>query len=164
MTSGSFLTATLVMGVLGAGAWTSPAKAASDKARLTGLADASFGTITSSADQTASQSVCAFASSNTGAYSVTAVGSGNGGAFALSSGSAELPYDVLWADAPNQTAGTSLVAGSATGGFASGTNQQSCQSGPPTTATLTIVIRSITLNAAQAGDYTGTLQITIAPA
>lgn len=163
MRSGSLLTAALVMGAIGAGAWSSPAIAASDKARLTGLADVSFGLIASFTDQTSSQSVCAFASSNTHLYSITAVGSGSTGGFTLASGSAQLPYEVLWADAPNQPGGTSLVAGSAAGGFASSTNQHTCNSGPPTTATLTIVIRSATLNAAQAGDYLGTLQITIAP-
>jgi hypothetical protein len=163
MTYGSFLTTALAIGIIGAGPWASSAKAGSDKARLTGLTDVSFGTITSFADQTNSQSVCAYASSNTDQYSVTAVGSGSGGAFSLGSGAARLPYEVMWADAASQTGGTPLAAGSGSGNFASRTNQQTCNSGPPSTASLTIVIRSVMLNKAQAGDYSGTLQITIAP-
>jgi hypothetical protein len=163
MSSGSFLTAALAIGVIAAGEWPSLASAASDKARLTELSDVSYGLITSFVDQTSSQDVCAFTSSNTNRYAVSAVGSGGGGAFAIASGSAQLPYDVLWSDTPNGSGGTSLIAGLATGGFTSTTNQHTCNSGPPTTASLTIVIRSTSLSAAQAGAYSGTLQITIAP-
>jgi hypothetical protein len=162
MKSGTCLAEALITGMLAVGAWAGPASAA-NKARLTGLSDVSFGVVPSFADQTASQSVCAYTSSATQRYSVSAVGDGSGGAFQLSSGSAQLPYEVLWADASNQTSGTSLDAGTATGGFTSTTNQQTCNSGPPSTASLTIIIRSAALNAAQAGDYSGTLQVTIAP-
>jgi len=162
MKSGSFLIVALVMAGIGAGA-PAPARAASDKARLTGLSDVAFGLIPGTADQTASQSVCAFSQSNTQGYSITAVGSGNGGAFTLSSGAATLAYDVLWADTANQTGGTQLVAGTAESGFTSTAKQQTCNNGPSTSASLTVALRSATLMSAMAGDYSGTLQITITP-
>lgn len=162
MRSGRFLTVALIMGVFGAAGAPESARAA-DKAELSGLSDVAFGLILGTADQTASQSVCAYTSSKTELYSVTATGSGSGGAFALSSGAAQLPYDVLWADAPGQTGGTSLAAGTLTPGFASNAKQHTCNAGPSTTASLTIVIRSAKLLSARAGDYAGTLQITIAP-
>jgi len=161
MRSGSFLILTLVVGALGAGAIAPPARAAN--ARITGLRDVSFGLIAGTADQTASQNVCAFSSSNTNGYSVSALGSAGGGAFELSSGSAQLPYEVLWADSANQSGGTSLVAGTTTGGFISVATRQTCNRGPRSSASLTVVIRSATLSTARAGTYTGTLQITIAP-
>lgn len=161
MRTGKSLILALVMGVAGVIA-AGPARAA-DKTRLTGLSDVSFGLITSTVDQSVSQSVCAYSSSNTNGYSVTATGSGSGGAFALSSGTAQLPYDVLWAASSGQTGGTSLVAGTTTVGFTSLASQQTCNSGPSTSASLTLVIRSATLGSALAGSYSGTLQITIAP-
>ena len=162
MTSGRSLIVALVMATVAAGA-SSPACAASDKARLTALSDVPFGLIPGTADQTASQNLCAYSSTTTGGYNVTAVGSGNGGAFTLSSGAATLAYDVLWSGSANQSGGTALVPGTAASGFTSTASQQTCNSGPSTTASLTVVIRSATLTAAMAGSYVGTLQITIAP-
>jgi hypothetical protein len=139
-----------------------PARAA-DKARITGLSDVAFGLITGTADQAISESVCAYSSSSTGGYSVTATGDGSGGAFELSAGADQLAYDVLWTDSADQAGGTALVAGSATAGFTSVANQQFCNSGPSTSASLTVVIRSASLGSAMVGSYAGTLQITIAP-
>lgn len=161
MRSGFFLIGALVMAGIAAG-HASPARAA-DKARLTGLSDVSFGLIAGTADQASSQSVCAYSTSVTSGYSVTAVGSGNGGAFTLSTGAATMAYDVLWADTANQTGGTQLVAGTATSGFTSSASQQTCNSGPASSASLSVVIRSATLLSAPAGAYSGTLQVTIAP-
>ena len=163
MKSRTFLVAALVWGGLGSG-FATPAHAASDKARLSGLSDVAFGLITATTDQSSSQSVCAYSSSATGGYSVTALGSGTGGAFTLASPAANMPYDVLWSDTASQTGGTALVAGVAQPGFTSLASQQSCcGSSVPTSASLTVVIRSASLTSAGAGDYTGTLQITIAP-
>jgi len=150
------------MAAVTAGA-SAPARAAADKARITALSDVPFGLIPGTTDQTASQNLCAYSSSNTGGYNVTAVGNGNGGAFTLSSGAASLAYDVLWAGSANQAGGTALVPGTATSGFTSTASQQTCNSGPSTSASLTVVIRSATLTSAMAGSYIGTLQITIAP-
>ena len=157
----------LIAGLMGAAGATgmpsSPARAASDKARLTGLSDISFGLIVGTADQAASQSVCAFSSSNTNGYSVTATGNGGGGAFELLAGATPLQYDVLWSDASNQTGGVALAAGTTRSGFTSNASQQTCNSGPSSSASLTVIIRSATLMSARAGSYSGRLQITIAP-
>lgn len=153
---------TLVLGSILACAWSSAAGAA-EKARITGLADVNFGQIAGTVDRAVGQSLCVYSTSPAGAYAVTATGNGSGGTFALSSGAAELPYDVLWADSPNQSSGTVLSSGTPRGGFTSSASQHFCNSGPSSTATLTIVIRSAELGSARAGSYSGTLQITITP-
>jgi len=162
MRSGCSLGVALILAAVGASAPTTAARAA-DKARLTGLADVAFGAVNVSADQTSSQDVCAFSNSNTGGYSVIATGTGTGGTFTLSTGAAQLPYEVFWADTVNQTGGTALVAGGTTTGFTSNASQQTCNSGPSASASLTVVLRATALSSATAGDYSGTLQITIAP-
>jgi hypothetical protein len=162
MKSGTVLIAGLIVGAA-VTVPASPARAASDKARLTGLSDVAFGLIAGSTDQSASQSVCAFSSSNTNGYSVTAIGSGGGGALELLAGATRLRYDVLWSDTGNQTSGVALAAGTTRSGFTSNANQQTCNSGPNSSASLTVIIRSATLMSARAGTYAGMLQITIAP-
>jgi hypothetical protein len=162
MRYGVTLRTAVVLGSIVAGASCGAAGAA-EKARISGLADVNFGQITGTVDQAIGQSLCVYSSSPTGAYGVTASGSGSGGSFALSSGSAELAYDVLWADAPNQSSGMALLSGTPRGGFTSNASQHFCNSGPSSTATLTIVIRSAELGNAQAGSYSGMLQITITP-
>lgn len=160
---GIFLTAACAAGAALSGVIATPAHAASDKARLTGLSDAAFGLIGGTSDQSVSQSICVYSSTVTGGYSVTATGSGAGGVFELSSGGAQLSYEVLWADSANQTGGTALTAAAPMSGFTSAASQQTCNSGPIASASLTVVIRSATLTSAMAGSYSGTLQITIAP-
>jgi hypothetical protein len=149
---------------VGLGSLSSPALAApGDKARITGLADVAFGTVDPSFDQTSSQNVCAFSSSSTSGYSVTASGNGSGGAFTLASGANALDYEVRWAGAINQANGTALTANSIASGFISAATQQTCNSGPAASATLTVIVRAAALGAAGAGSYSGTLSITIAP-
>jgi hypothetical protein len=146
----------------GGAAWSASASAASDKGRLTGLTDVAFGLIANASDQSISRDVCAFSSSNTSGYSVTASGDGAGGAFTLG-GPAPLPYEVRWSGSANQTNGTALTAGAVTSGFASSASQQTCNSGPAASASLTVIIRAAVLGSALAGSYSGTLQVTIAP-
>lgn len=163
MRYGNLPSLALALAVVGASsAAASPAWAA-DKARITGLSDVTFGVIAGTGDQSVSQSLCAFSDSSSNGYSVIATGNGSGGSFELSSGSAQLPYEVLWADSAGQTGGSALVAGVVTSGFTSGASHQFCNSGPSASASLTIVIRGATLSSARAGAYLGTLQITIAP-
>ena len=134
--------------------------------RITDLADVAFGTISATTDQSRSENICAYSSTGFfgGAdYSVRATGSGSGGAFTLASGSARLPYEVQWADSPNQTSGVSLSAGSLKSGFGNSAFLQNCTFQAQGTASLTIIIRGTQLAAATAGNYTGTLQITIVP-
>jgi hypothetical protein len=162
MSYGKFLNAILGFALALSIVAGAPAQAA-DKARLSGLSDVAFGMIAVTSDQFSSQSVCAYTSSSTGGYSLVATGSGSAGSFALTSGATDLPYEVLWADSANQTGGTALVAGAVTSGFTSTASQHFCNSGPPTSASLTVVIRAIALSAARAGDYSGSLQVTIVP-
>jgi len=135
--------------------------AQSNKVRITELSDVAFGQLAGLSDAYLSQSVCAY--STTSGYFVTASGSGSGGAFSLASTSSTLPYEVMWAASSGQSSGTALTAGVASPAFASGATQQTCNSGPPTSASLIVVIRASALSAAQAGTYQGTLSITIAP-
>ncbi|MXO61265.1 hypothetical protein GRI89_17105 [Altererythrobacter salegens] len=136
---------------------------AADKVRITGFSDVPFGVVSVTTDQTLSQSICAYSSASTGGYWVSAQGSGSGGAFTLDSGAAQLPYDVYWADSSGQTGGRQLTAGSTATGFTSAISQQFCNSGPPTSASLTIVLRASVLTGAIAGSYSGTLEITLGP-
>ena len=141
------------------------APAQGQRARIGGLADVHFGTISAAAEQTNRQNVvvCSYQGQpHSLNYSVTASGSGSGGAFELSTGAASLPYDVQWADLPGQTGGTMLLAGVAAPGFGNAANGFDC-SGQPETASLTVTLRAADLASAQAGSYSGTLQITIAP-
>jgi hypothetical protein len=154
------LIAALTLAALGAIAPGAPAWAA-DKVRIANLTDVAFGTVAGGADRLSSQNVCVFSDSFTQGYSVTA--NGSGGAFELASGGARLPYEVLWADAVNTSGGTPLIAGGTAGGFRSSASHQFCNSGPSASASLTIALRASALNSADAGSYSATLQITIAP-
>lgn len=136
---------------------------AADKARVTGFTDVDFGLVANLGDQSVSQNLCAYTSSNLEVYSVTATGDGPNGSFALSSGASQLAYDVLWADAANMSNGTALASGVPSSGFISTVKQHSCNSGPPSSASLTIVLRDSALRNARAGSYTGAVQVTIAP-
>ena len=140
-----------------------PAQA--QRARVGGLVDVNFGTISAATEQTNRQDVvvCSYQGQpHSLNYSVTAIGSGPGGAFAVSAGPASLPYDVQWADLPGQTGGTLLQAGVTASGFGNAANGFDC-SGQPETASLTVTIRAPDIASAQAGSYSGNLQITIAP-
>jgi hypothetical protein len=140
----------------------SPASA--QTVRITKLADVDFATVANlGADQTRTQSVCAFSSTTGGRYRVTASGSGSGGAFTLASGARTLAYEVQWNSAPGQATGISLSSNVARGGFTSAARNQQCTSGDATTASLIVVLRAAQLSAASAGAYTGTLSIILAP-
>src|SRR5690242_21528435 len=87
-------------GLLGDG----PALAASNKVRISNLADVAFGTVANlNVDALQSQSVCIYADTNTNGYNVTGIGTGPGGAFELSSGASSLSYDVLWSSSAGQS-------------------------------------------------------------
>jgi hypothetical protein len=151
-----------VAAALAAALSAAPASAA-DKVNVSGLRDVSFGTVTSFSDKSVSQSICAYSQSTTNSYAVIATGSGQGGAFTLTSGGASMAYEVLWSATSGQTGGTLLEAGRPATGFESAATQKTCNSGPASSASLTVVLRTSALNAATAGPYSGSLQITIAP-
>lgn len=136
---------------------------AADKVRVSSLKAVDFGQLSGVGDRRVSQSICAFSSSATKGYSITASGTGEGGSFALNSTAAYLPYEVLWSDNSGQSSGTSLIPGTPRGGFQSTASQHFCMSGPSSSASLIIVIRSAAIESARAGSYSGTLQIVISP-
>lgn len=142
---------------------TQPTAAEAQKVRITGLSDVNFGLISNlQADARRSQNVCLFSQSSGGRYSITATGSGTGSAFTLSNGSSSLAYEVEWNDQSGQTTGTSLIPTAAAAGRSSAATQQTCNSGPATSASLTIVLRSSALVEAREGNYSGTLTLLVA--
>lgn len=141
-----------------------PAGAASNNVRITQLSDITFGLVTdTSADATRTQTLCVYSNSATDSYNVRAIGSGSGGAFTLSSGSSNLPYDVEWSSAADQSSGSALSPNVALSGQISQARQQTCNSGPSSSASLIVIMRSSSLASAQAGSYSGALTLVIGP-
>ena len=144
----------------------SPVAAASNnQVRISGLSDVAFGSISNlAADIVRSESICVYAKAKpTDRYSVSASGSGTGGAFTLSSGTAELPYDVQYSGSPNQSSGTQLTPNQPLSGQQNSASSDDCSSGPLKTASLVIILRSTALGAAIGGTYSGTLTLLVAP-
>lgn len=141
-----------------------PSPAAAQKVRITGLTDVNFGTLTNlSSDALQSQSVCLFSQGVSGGYNVRANGSGTGGAFTLGNGGNSLAYEVQWNQSSGQSSGTTLAANSTLSGLTSSATQQTCNSGPPNSASLIILLRSAALSSVTAGAYGGTLTLVVAP-
>ena len=137
--------------------------AAAQKVRITNVSDVNFGLISNLlADSRRSQNLCVFSQSTGGRYSITATGSGSGSSFSLSNGSSSLPYDVEWSDQSGETGGTSLAPAVAATGRVSAATQQSCNSGPSSSASLTVILRSASLIQAREGNYSGSLTLVVA--
>ena len=142
----------------------SPAIAASNNVRITGLTDVAFGLLTNlSSDAVSSQSVCVYANTATNGYNVRASGSGPAGAFSLASAASNLPFEVQWNSSSGQSSGTQLTANVALSGQASTATQQSCNSGPAASASLIVILRTAALSSATAGSYNGSLTLVIGP-
>lgn len=140
-----------------------PFPASAQKVRITNLSDVDFGLVTNlQSDARRSQNLCLFSNSGGSRYSITATGSGAGSSFTLSNGSGSLGYDVEWSDQSGQAAGTSLAPGVASTGRVSSATQQSCNSGPPTSASLIIILRASALAQAREGNYSGSLTLLVA--
>ena len=138
-------------------------QAQSQKVRLSGLSDVSFGTIGYGGDAISAQSVCAYSSTRSQSYTVTAVGSGRGSDFALSSEQNALSFDLQWSPLPGQMNGDALVPNVNAGPYVSGATHQRCNNGPSTSASLIITIRSADSAAAAAGVYSGSITLLMAP-
>lgn len=141
---------------------------AGDTVRISGLTDVAFGSISSFAgDAVQSESLCLYSKSPpANHYRITARGSGPGGAFLLSSGGANLPFEVQWSDSPGQTSGSQLLPNQPLTGQQSSAGAGSaddCSSGPGATASLIVILRSASLSAAASGTYNGTLSLLVAP-
>jgi spore coat protein U-like protein len=144
--------------------WPAPALAASDKVRITGLADLAFGTIGNlGVDAVRSESLCLYSSSTTNGYNVTASGTSPGGAFQLTSGGLSLPFEVQWSSSAGQSSGLQLSPNLPLTGQVSTATQQACGSGPATSASLIVILRSSALSSATAGTYSGTVTLLVAP-
>lgn len=140
-----------------------PLPAVAQKARISNISDVSFGLVSNlQADSRQSQNLCLFSQSAGGAYSISASGSGTGSSFALTSGSDTLAYEVEWSPQSGQTTGTSLDPGVPLTGQTSAATHQSCNSGPATSASLTIVLRASQLSQAREGSYSGSLTLLVA--
>jgi hypothetical protein len=143
----------------------SPARAAAnDKVRITGLSDVAFGTLANfGVDAVRTQSVCLFSNSVTNGYHVTATGTGPAGAFQASAGTLALPFEIQWSSSAGQSSGVQLNPNVPLTGQISTATQQTCNSGPATSASLIVVLRSATLSTATAGTYNGSITLLIGP-
>jgi hypothetical protein len=136
---------------------------AAAKVRITGLSDVSFGTISNlMVDAVQAQSICVYSNGTGNRYSVRADGSGSGGAFTLSNGITTLAYDVRWNSQAGQSNGTNLTSGVLLGSQTTSAQNQTCSNGPPTTASLIVVLPATSLSSAGAGNYSGTLTLIVA--
>lgn len=139
-----------------------PAVAQSNNVRITKLTDVAFGSLANlGVDATVAQDVCVFAHTAGSRYRVTATGSAPGGAFALTSGTDLLDYEVQWNASSGQSSGLQLSPGVAQTGLVSAASQQTCNNGPPTSASLILLLRATSLQSAKAGSYAGTLTLVI---
>lgn len=140
-----------------------PQQAAAQKVRITNLSDVNFGLVSNlQADARRAQNVCLFSNSTGGRYSITASGSGSGSSFALSDGAHMLPYEVEWSDQSGQSSGTSLAPTVTSTGRVSAATQQTCNSGPATSASLIVILRASSLTQAREGNYSGSLTLLVA--
>lgn len=133
------------------------------KVRITGLSDVNFGTVSNLAvDAVQSQSICIYSNGVAQTYSVRADGTGSGGAYTLTNGGATLAYQVRWNSQAGQSNGTALNAGALLGGQTTNAQNQTCSTGPSTTASLIVTLPATSLSSASAGTYSGTLTIIVA--
>jgi len=141
-----------------------PARAASNKVRITKLGDVAFGSIANlSQDAVRSQSVCLYADTATNSYDVTASGTGPGGTFQLTSGADALGYQVQWSSSAGQTSGAQLAPNVPLTGQVASATHQTCGTGPATSASLIVVLPAAALSSAMAGTYNGTLTLVVGP-
>lgn len=144
-------------------ALTSAVPSAAQQVRIRQLNDLSFGTLAvAPVDRVMTDNLCVYSTTATGGYTIVARGSGSSSAFTLASGGNVLPYEVQWAFASGQTAGTALSPNVALTGVTSNRSNPTCN-GLSLTASLIVIIRSAAQGAARAGNYTGTLTLLVAP-
>jgi hypothetical protein len=141
-----------------------PSEAASNKVRITNLSDVAFGTVANlSVDAVRSENVCLYADTATNGYNVTASGTGPGGAFQLSSGAGGMAFEVQWSSSSGQSSGAQLSPNVPLTGQVSTAVHQTCSTGPATSASLIVLLRSAALSSAKAGSYNGTLTLVVGP-
>lgn len=140
------------------------APASAQKANISGLSDLTFTSVNfSGVNSSMSEDICVYSSTSPENYQITATGSGTGGSFTLASGSDTLAYQVAWNSSPGQTNGTPLSANAPSTTQSSSAAQKTCNSGPATSASLIVTIPYSAVDAATAGNYSGTLNLTVIP-
>ena len=149
-----------------AGAWAAalPAPAAAQEkfVKIGNLTDFNFGLVTNlSADRSLASSICVYSAKSTPGYNVRASGSGAGGAFTLAGPGANLGYEVQWSARPGQSTGTTLSPNVVLSGLVTTAGQANCNSGPPSSASLIVLLRAASLQAALSGSYTGILTVIV---
>lgn len=138
-------------------------EAAAQQVRITKLTDVTAAITNFAADTVAPQNICVFSSAATKRYSIRASGSGDTNAFTLANGARTMAYQVQWSGQSGQTTGTALTANVKSATFTSTATNQTCASGPATTASLILIVRSAAASGATAGAYAGTLTLLVAP-
>jgi hypothetical protein len=134
------------------------------RARITGLADVAFTNQDPATAASSAQNVCVWSNTATRGYSITATGDGTASAFTLTGAATMIPYTVEWNATSSQTSGTSLTAGAALGGLVSTATQQTCASGPASSASLIVGLSTATLQTMQATtNYAGVLTLLVTP-
>lgn len=154
----------LLVGAAALAALLLPAEARAQEkfVKIGNLTDYNFGLVTNlSADNRMAKDICVFSAKTTPGYNVRASGSGAGGAFTLAGGGGLLAYEVQWGERAGRTTGPNLAPNVTTSGFVTNATQAQCNSGPPSSASLIVVLRAAALQAALSGAYTGTLTVIV---
>ena len=141
----------------------SPSFAQSEKVRLSGLGDVSFGSLGYGGDVISAQSLCAFSSMRSAGYTIVPIGDGANGELILRSGLNLLDFDVLWSPLASQTNGDQLIAMQMSQAYTTDAQHHRCMNGPSSTASLIVRIRSQDISAARAGVYSGSLTLILGP-
>jgi hypothetical protein len=132
--------------------------------RIRQLNDFVFNTLGAApVDTSLAGNLCVYSTATSGRYTITARGSGTNGAFTLANGSNALPYEVQWGSAANLSSGSALSPNVA---FATTTTNQSnsnCNQPASLTASLIVILRASAEQSVQAGSYSGTLTLLVAP-
>jgi hypothetical protein len=140
----------------------SPAAAQEKFVKIGNLTDYNFGTVTNlTADRSLASDICVYSAKATPGYAIRAIGSGAGGAFILAGGGGTLAYEVQWAQSPGKTVGTKLSPNVTLGGLLTNAVQANCNNGPPSSASLIIMLRAAALQAAPSGAFSGTLTLIV---
>jgi hypothetical protein len=137
-----------------------PAGAQEKFVKVGNLTDFDFGLIANfAADRSLARDICVYSAKSTPGYSVRAIGSGAGGAFTLNGVGSTLIYDVQWSPQAGRSVGTTLQPNVLVSGFVTAATQANCSSGPPSSASLIVLIRATSLQAALSGSYSGVLTV-----
>lgn len=135
-----------------------------NKIRISGLTDLNLGEWSGIGGQTGTiPDICVW--SSTRGYNLTATGSLAGGEFGLvndTDATYEVPFSVTWDDGDGDAV-DSLTAGSNVAGLSANSKTNGCNNPDDVTASLGVTITEANLEAVIAGNYAGTINLTVAP-